>query len=301
MKKTLLLFLLLFSLKSFSQEILADVNVDFSQIQTSNSTTFTQLQKNLKSFINNTRWTKLNLKKNERIQANFTLVISKKLQNNLYQASLLVQSRRPVYHSGYYTPILNINDTDFSFKYIDFQPLIFNERKFSGTNLTDVIAFYIYYIIGADADSFKMDGGNEYYKIAEKIVNNAQNQNFSGWSKSDGNRNRFSLINETLSASGQPIRICSYKYHRIGLDNMFNNLSQSKINIGESLMGLGNLIENSDYTQNYLLDNFFQAKKEEIVDIFSDGEKTSFSTQKLKSLLNKISPTNTDDWEKMSK
>lgn len=301
MKPIFLILLFFLSLKNFSQEILAEVNVDHSQIQTSKIFSFVELQKSLKNFINTTQWTKRNLKAFERIQVSFSLIITEQIQNNTYKAQLLVQSRRPVYHSDYFSPIVNLTDNDFTFKYIDFQPLIFNQRKFSGTNLTDVIAFYIYYILGADADTFRQNGGKEWYEMAQQITNNSQNQDFSGWSRTDGIRNRFTLVNSTLASQNTPIRLMMYQYHRKGLDIMHENQISAKKNIGNALLSLDKLIFSNNYTQNYFLDNVLQAKNNEIAQIFSGGEPAVFPIGDLRNLLHKIAPNYSDSWEKLNK
>ncbi|MBV7441650.1 DUF4835 family protein [Weeksellaceae bacterium TAE3-ERU29] len=302
MKYKLIIALLFFVSKfTFAQEFIADVKVDYSQVQNSNTSTYQALEKSLKDFINTTKWSDKTYKIHEKIEAAFNIIITEKTGSNKYRATLLVQSRRPVYNSTYYTPILNINDTNFEFEYTDFQQLIFNERKFSGTNLTDVIGYYIYLILGYDADSFAKEGGTKYFKTVEQIAANAQSSNFSGWSTQQGSRNRSSLIKEILSPSGRILRNVSYEYNFKGLDQMYQNEIEAKNTIGEALLKLDYYARNNDYTQNYPLDIFFAAKKNEISQIFSGGLNSTFGLNKLKELLGKISPNNDNLWKKMNK
>ena len=299
--KLIIALIFLVSKVAFAQEFIADVKVDYSQVQNSNTSTYQALEKSLKDFINTTKWSDKTYKIHEKIEAAFNIIIIEKSGSNKYKATLLVQSRRPVYNSTYYTPILNINDTNFEFEYTDFQQLIFNERKFSGNNLTDVIGYYIYLILGYDADSFAKEGGNKYFKTVEKITANAQSSNFSGWSNLQGSRNRSNLIKTILSPSGRILREVSYEYNFKGLDRMYQNEIEAKNTIGEALLKLDYYGKNNDYTQNYPLDIFFAAKKNEISQIFSGGLNSTFGLNKLKELLGKISPNNDNLWKKMNK
>lgn len=296
MRKYFFIFMILFVSHSSAQELLAEVNVDFSQIQGSNTTAYTALEKSLRDFINTTSWTSNNFKIQEKIECNFTIVIRERVSSNTYRANLLVQSRRPVFGSNYYTPILNINDTDFTFEYTEFEQLIFNPRRFSDKNLTDVIGYYIYLVLGYDADTFARNGGTNYFETAQQISGLANNSQFSGWSTMTGPRSRSGLINEILNSKNNTLRATYYTYHRLGLDVMGKNELNAKNIIGNALLSLENYQTTNNYAQNYPLDLFFQAKKTEISQIFSDGLKPNLQMPKLKSLLNTISPSNSSQW-----
>lgn len=297
MRKYFILLIVIFGLNhATAQELLAEVNVDFSQIQGSNTSAYTALEKSLREFINTTSWTDSNFKIHEKIECNFTIVIRERDGSNRYTANLLVQSRRPVFGSNYYTPILNINDTDFSFEYTESEQLIFNPRRFSEKNLTDVIGFYIYMVLGYDADTFARNGGTKYFETAQQISGMASNSQFSGWSTMSGPRSRSGLINEILNSKNNTLRAVYYTYHRLGLDVMGKNELNAKNIIGNALLSLENYQTTNNYTQNYPLDLFFQAKKTEISQIFGDGLKPNLQMPKLKSLLNTISPSNSNQW-----
>src|SRR5690606_34241623 len=166
------IFLFIFSATVSAQEFLATVTVDYSQVQGSNTQVFQTLQKSLSDFINTTKWTDKRYKIHEKIESNFLIIVTGREGNN-FQARRQIQSRRPVYNSTYYTPILNFVDANFDFEYTEFEELIFNPRKFSGKNLTDVVAYYVYFALGMDADTFQKEGGTQYFNICRQIATNA--------------------------------------------------------------------------------------------------------------------------------
>ncbi|MGI9526852.1 MAG: DUF4835 family protein [Weeksellaceae bacterium] len=302
MKYILFLLVIYTSATTLSaQELMAEVTVDYSNVQGSNTTAFQSLEKSLRDFINTTKWTDKTYKPIERIQSNFTIIINKDKGGGEYQASLLVQSRRPVFNSTYHTPVLNLKDDNFSFNYNNYEQLVFNERKFSGNNLTDVIGFYIYIVLGYDADTFSKNGGTPYFQMAEKVAANAQNSTFDGWSTMSGPRTRTSLINTIMDTKNNTLRDVLYRYHRSGLDQMQNNELNAKNTLAKALLDLEYYKKTNNFTQNYALDLFIQAKKDEIVQLFSGGIPTTAQLVKLKTLLNDIAPSNTNEWKKIDK
>lgn len=296
MRKYLFIFFTFIFSYASSQELLAEVKVDFSQIQGSNTTAYTALEKSLKDFINTTKWTDKTYKIQEKIECNFTIIIREKISSNTYKANLLVQSRRPVFGSNYYSPILNVSDNDFTFEYTEYEQLVFNPRKFSDKNLTDVIGYYIYMVLGYDADTFVRNGGDPYFQTAQQISGLANSSRFSGWSTMAGPRSRSGLVNDVLGPKNKTLRATYYTYHRLGLDLMAKNELNAKNAIGNSLLTLESYQTSNNYSQNYPLDLFFQAKKSEISQIFSGGVKPTIQISKLKSLLNTISPSNSNQW-----
>lgn len=298
MKKVLFSLMLLFSVSIFSQEILADVVVNAQQIAGSNQQVFKQLEKNIRDFINNTSWTGKRLENFEKIKANFAFVIASR-DGNRYKGSLVVQSVRPVFGSTYESPMLNINDTQLDFEYIENENLVFNERQFSGKNLIDVVSFYVYYILGTDGDSFQSNGGQSAYQTALKIANNAQNQGYGGWAVTEGPRTRASLINNVLAANSATFRNVSYVYHRQGLDQMYKTaeLPKTKKTIADALLQL-QFYENN-FQLNYPLNVFMDAKADEIYNIFSNGDNGMVRMQDLKQLMVMLSPKNINSkWNK---
>lgn len=287
------------STQALSQEFLATVTVDYSQVQGSNVSVFQTLERSLSDFINTTKWTDNRYKVHEKIEANFLIIITGRNSNN-FQARLQIQSRRPVFNSTYFSPILNFVDSKFDFDYNESEELIFNPRKFSNKNLTDVIAFYVYYVLGMDADTFQLEGGTPYFNISEQIANNAVAGKFSGWSEIEGNRARGALINNVLKPANKTLRNLYYQYHRVGLDQMSENETRAKNSIGNALQTL-EFYQKGNYALFYPLDIFFMAKKEEISKIFGGGMMSSTDIVKVKEVLNALSPTNGSIWNNLKK
>ena len=298
MKKLFSIFILLV-LTGFaqSQELLATVQINYQQLGGSNVQTYKTLEKSLRDFINNTSWTGKRLQNFEKVKSNFAIVISEK-SGNTYKASIVVQANRPVFNSQYESPLINFNDNNFGFEYSENENLVFNERQFSGKNLIDVISFYVYTILGYDADSFKVRGGQPWFEKAQKISNNAQNQNFAGWSVMEGTRTRGALIDNMLKPEQNTLRNLYYTYHRAGLDNLGkqDQTSGKKI-IADALMQL-KAYENN-FQMNYPINIFIDTKKQEIFDIFNNGSNASVNMADLKSLFTILSPKDIDSkWNK---
>ena len=298
MKKLLYLFsLLIFCNFSFAQELNAQVQVNYQNIGGSNLQLYRTLEKSLKDFINNTSWTGKKLQNFEKIKCSFAIVLTEKSGNN-FKGTLVVQSVRPVYGSQYESPILNINDTNFSFEYIENQNMIFNERQFSGKNLIDVLSFYVYLILGYDADTFQMKGGTPWFDKAMKITQNSQNQNYAGWSQIESPRNRGVLISSILSEQNSTLRNFYYNYHRTGLDNLAkaDQISTKQI-IASELMKLK--FYDNNFQMNYPFNIFIESKKDEIFNIFNSKNNGSVNMSELKQLMNTFSPKDSDSkWNK---
>ena len=194
--------------------------------------------------------------------------------------------------------MININDKNFSFEYTENENIIFNERQFSGKNLTDVIAFYVYLILGYDADSFKPNGGSEWFDRALKISQNAQNQKYNGWSIIEGPRTRSQLIDNLIKSENAVLRNVFYTYHRVGLDNLAREEGQnnSKKVIFEALMKLRTYENN--FSMNYPFAVFMQTKSNEIYEIFNMGNNTNFNINDLRNLMLIFEPNNSQKWSK---
>jgi len=299
MKKLLYIICALFFAQSaFSQELLATVQINNQQIAGSNTQVFRTLEKSLRDFINNTSWTGKKLQNFEKVKCNFAMVISERIGNNGFKGSLVVQATRPVFNSQYETPLMNINDTSFSFEYNENENLIFNERQFSGKNLIDVISFYIYVILGYDGDSFQLKGGQPWFDKAFKIAQNSQNQNYDGWNAIESQRNRGSLISGLQNENTSTLRTVYYSYHRSGLDNLAKqDQNPAKKIIAESLMQL-KFYENN-FQMNYPFSVFLETKSTEIFNIFNSGPNTSVNISELKTMMSMFSPKDIDTkWDK---
>mgnify|MGYP000344595201 FL=1 len=209
-----------------------------------------------------------------------------------FQATLQVQSSRPIYGSSFSTPIYNFNDKDFNFRYLEFQNLIYNPSQFE-SNLISVIAFHVNMMLALDADSFQENGGDAYYKQAQIITNYSQQGNFKGWKLEDGLQSRFSLIDNVLSPTFKEFRDVMYTYHRNGLDIMSDDVKAGKVAISKSLEKFQAI--NRRRPNSFLLRIFFDAKAEEVEQIFSDGPNVNIAS--LKETLQKIAPMHSSKWQ----
>lgn len=277
-----------------SQELNALVIVNSEQIQGTNKQVFNTLQTAVSEYLNNTKWTDQNYKPHERINCAITLNILEQPSTNEFKGNIQVQASRPVYNSTYQTPTLNLMDGNLSFSYTEFEPLIYNRNSFE-SNLVSILTFYAYTIIGIDADTFSLMGGDTYHKEAEKVVGLAQQGGYAGWNRIDGNRTRYQLNENLLASSYQDFREILYTYHRKGLDEMHANKKQAKNTISDALLKLNNLY---NFRSNaFLLRVFMDTKADEIEDIFSDGPRVNAAN--LKETLLKIYPTYSEKWEKI--
>ncbi|MFV0247547.1 MAG: DUF4835 family protein [Tenacibaculum sp.] len=277
-----------------AQELNALVSINTDKVQSSNKQVYNTLQKALTEFINQKQWTNKPFKIHERINCAFNIIVNQQ-DNNNFLASIQIQATRPVYNSTYTSPVLNLNDSNFNFNYNEFEPLIYNPYIYS-SNLVSVIAFYVYIIIGVDADTFAEKGGEVYLKQAENAMLQAQSNGESGWQNQIGKQNRFALIDNLLSRKFTVLRSIYYNYHRMGLDNFTNNAEQAKQSIQNSLINLDKLYNIT--VGNYMIRIFLDAKADEITSVFSDG-KTSNKQQQMLKVLQKIAPAYLNKWRKI--
>ncbi|MCI2229665.1 DUF4835 family protein [Polaribacter sp. MSW13] len=292
MRKLIFLFVFLFSVSIVSsQELNCLVTVNYNQISGSNTQVFKTLEKSLTEYINQTKWTNRTVKTEERINCAMTIIVSAK-EDNTFTASLQVQSTRPVFGSSYASPVLNIKDNEFSFKYNEFDPLIYNKNSFD-SNLISTIVFYVNVILGVDADTFKKYGGEPYLKEAQNVMLQAQQSGLSSWQNVVGKQNRYLLIDNLLSPKLKNYRNVMYNYHRKGLDTFVSNKNAAKQSIEDSVISLENIYNKT--IGNYLIRTFFDAKADEIVNVYSEGGKTR-NKNKLVQTLRKISPNNNSKW-----
>ena len=290
-------FLILFFLLSnfiFSQELNCEVVVEARQTGNENLQIFNSLQSQLTEFINNTSWTRRQIRPNEKIDCTMLINITS-YDNDIFQGSLQIQSSRPIYNSSYNSPTYNYNDRNFSFRYQEFQNINFNENQFEN-NLVSVLAFHVYMILGIDADTFKLNSGTEFFDKAQKILDFSQQKGFKGWGANDGLQSRYYLIDNILSPTFKEFRNIMYDYHIKGMDIMVNEPKAAKESVSKSLMMLNQM--NRRRPNSYILRVFFDTKAEEILDIFSDGPTVPVTN--LISILNKIAPNHSDKWRNIS-
>lgn len=299
MRKWLFIIILISGVTVTSgQELQCNIQVVSQQIQGTNKQVFRTLQGALFEFMNNRNWTNHVYDIDERIECNIMLNLTDQISADEFKGTLQVQSRRPVYGTSYNTVLLNYMDNDLHFRYVEYQPLEFNESTHT-SNLTSILAFYAYIILGLDYDSFAYEGGSEFFRKAEQIVNNAQNAQERGWKafESKDHKNRYWLINNIMDDEFSPVREFYYRYHRLGLDVMDEKVNEGRAEIAESLKLLQEVQRNRPDPFMHLLQVVFDAKADEFVNIFSE----SFTDEKNRvfTLLSEIDPANSTKYEKI--
>ena len=279
LKKPLIACCLLLGLRAGcqAQELKAGITVLANRISSQiDHRIFTTLQASLSDFLNNRKWTNENFQPNEKIVCNFLLNLSGNLDNQTFQGSLTIQAARPVFNSSYQTPLVNFLDESVTFKYIQFQPLDFNEARVQGTepyaaNLTATFAYYIYMILGLNFDSFSLRGGDPYYQKALNIVNNApEGPNIVGWKPFDGPHNRYVLIEILTNSKYTQVHDAMYDYYRQGLDQMYDKENDARTAVLNALSLLNAV--NSDFPNLMIMQFFFQGKASELSNIFKHGD-----------------------------
>nr|WP_298925647.1 DUF4835 family protein [uncultured Allomuricauda sp.] len=294
MRRILLItFLLSLSQVTFAQELNCTVTVNSDQVSQTNQQIFRTLERSLSDFVNKSKWTNRVYKENERISARMFITVTQ-YESDRFEANIQIQSSRTVFNTSYESPVFNYKDDAFNFQYQEFQPLVLNENVFE-SNLIGVISYYVYIILGLDADTFSLEGGDDLFRKAQNIVTQAQGSNFSGWNQETGQRTRFELIDNLLSNSFREYRIAMYNYHRKGLDILGDNNSTGKQVIAGSMRLFETLIKRRPNA--FLIQTFFDAKSEEIRNIFSDGPKVDIV--KLKETLNRVAPFYSSTWNEI--
>jgi hypothetical protein len=295
-KSTLIFFfmLLLGLPKLQSQEFLADIRVTAPTIEGTDRRVFESLQQALYDFINNRKWTNINFKNQERIECSILITVKERVSSDEFKGTINLVLRRPVYKSSYNSVLFNYVDESFQFRYIESQPLDYIENSYS-SSLTSTLAFYLYYFLGMDFDSFSLYGGDPFFRVAESIVNSAQNATERGWKAFDGNRNRYWLVENMTNPAYRPLRQFMYEYHRLGLDVMSEKPDEGRAKIGETLTFLEQTWR--ERPNLLMLQLFLDAKRDEIINIFSQGspqEKT-----KAVNIMREIDPANASKYEKI--
>jgi hypothetical protein len=291
MRKVIIYFVLLTTVFVSAQELNCNLVVNAQQTGNENVQVFKTLEKQLNEFINNTRWTDKSFALQERIDCSMIINIQN-YDSDAFQASIQVQSVRPVHNSNYVSSVYNFNDKDFNFKYLEYQNLNFNPTQFQ-SNLISVLTFHVYMILGLDADTFELNGGDIHYKQARDIANYSQQGNVQGWAPpKGGDQTRRVLIDNVLSKTYQEYRTALYNYHRLGLDLMSSDTKEAKTKIANALLGFEALHKRRP--NSFLVRTFFDAKSDEIADVFSAGPNVKIT--ELVSVLNRVAPMHSKKW-----
>lgn len=283
-----------------AQELKCTITVNSDKVQGSNKSMFTTLQQSMEEFVNNTKWTNLTFQDKERIECSMMLVVSA-VQDNIIIGELTCQSRRPVYGSSYTTPLLNIKDNNFNFAYQESDRLDFQQAVFT-TNLTALLAYYCYLILGHDMDSFSRLGGTPFFQACEDIATSAQSASLEtteavGWKAFESNRNRYALINNLMDEAFKKYREYYYEYHRLGLDEMSANVANGRARIASGITTLKEA--NRSRPATYVVNAFLDAKSDELIHIFQGG--TDAEKKSVYETLVDIDPTRQSAYDKINK
>ena len=289
--KYLLTFMLLIGHGLLAQELNCNLKVNSDMIQGSNKSIFTTLEKSASDFMNNRKWTDLSYSENERIECNINIVVAK-LEDDVFTAEIQVQSRRPVFNSSYNTTLFNFRDNSFVFSYKEFEVLEFNENVIT-SNLTAVLTYYAYIILGYDMDSYSRLGGTPYFNMAERIVNSAQSVDMPGWRAFESTKNRYALVNNLTDEAFKKHRNYVYEYHRLGLDEMTINMANARARIASGISVLRET--NRSRPSAIVVTSFLDAKTDEILNIFKRAEDKE--KREVLQILSDVNPTQTEKYE----
>ena len=280
-----------------AQELQAKITINHAQISGTEKSVFDNLQQTLEQFVNDRQWTHLQFQKNERIQCNFNLQVTKyDKDQGVFTCKATIQANRPVYNSAYTTTLYNNVDENFMFKFAEFDQLEFNEEQIDN-QLTALFAYYAYLLIGLDLDSFSPKGGEDVLQRCMNLTNNAQNLDYPGWKAFDNDRNRFAIINDYLDGSMEPFRQLQYDYYRKGLDEMANNAERGRTEITTALeTGLKKAKENRPLSM--LPQIWTDYKKDELANIYK-GKGTQKEKEAVFEILTSINPSQNKYWDQI--
>ncbi|WP_394706806.1 DUF4835 family protein [uncultured Bacteroides sp.] len=287
-------FLIFSSFMVKAQELNCKVNINYSQIQGTNTQVFKTLETALTEFINDRKWTSAQYGAAERISCSMNITLKQHTDDGAFKCELIVQANRPVFDASYNTTLFNFKDVNFNFTYLEFDPLELRENQID-SNLTAVIAYYAYLIIGMDRDSMAPMGGTEVLRTAESIVTAAQSLSETGWKAFEDSRNRHGIITDYLDENMKPFRQMIYDYHRLGLDEMAQNADRGRTQITTSLEELKKAKENKPMS--VLPQLFTEIKKDELVNVYSKG--TQSEKEQVYNMLVDINPAQSNDWDKI--
>lgn len=279
-----------------AQELEAKVTINRSQISNTTEAVFEALQNSLAAFINERQWTKMKFEEKERIKCTFSITLKTYSEtDNSFTGTIQVQSTRPVYNSNYSTTVFNFQDENFNFTFQQFDQLEFRPEQVDN-NLTAIIAYYAYLIIGMDMDTMAPLGGTDILQTVMDIANNSQNLGFPGWKAFESDRNRFAIINDYLDGAMEPFRQMEYKYHRLGMDRMAENTDTARTAITESLELLKLAREQKNMSSLPVI--FTDIKRDELVNIYS-GKGTAEEREKVYNIVFAINASQSNHWEKI--
>lgn len=280
-----------------AQELNARITINTQKVGVTDKSVFDNLQQTLEQFVNERQWTEYQFQRNERIVCNFNITVNKyDKTSNTFECSALIQANRPVYNSQYTTTLYNNTDNNFNFEFAEFDQLNFNEEIIDN-QLTALMAYYAYLIIGLDLDSFSPLGGTDVLQRCMNLTNNAQNLSFPGWKAFDDSRNRFAIINDYLDEGMKPFRQLQYDYYRKGMDEMANNAERGRTNISTALEeGLKEAHSNKPLSM--LPQIWTDYKRDELASIYH-GKGTQKEKESIYEILSSINASQNEAWERI--
>lgn len=295
LKRSIIAIFLIFQASILlAQEFNCRVSVSTPQIQGTDRRIYQTLQTSLFEFINQKKWTNYDFRVEERIECTMMITIKDRISTDEFKATINVQLRRPIYKTSYNSVLLNYIDRDFVFQYVEHETLEFQENTHT-SNLTSVVAFYCYIMLGLDFDSFSLNGGTQFYEKAQSVVNAAQSAPERGWKGFESLKNRYWLAENLLNSSYAPIREFLYTYHRLGLDQMSENVEMGRSEITRSL----DLLRKASREKPglFLLQLMMEAKRDELVNIYSQA--SPMDKTKAVNTLKEIDPSNSGKYQKI--
>lgn len=280
-----------------AQELNCQVTVNFSKIGGADQQFYQSMENTIREFINTRKWTNDVFQEQERIISSITIMLDERVSTNLFKATVQIQSSRPVFNSGYNSILVNHTDPDWTFEFVEFQPLEFNESTHLN-NLSSLLAYYVYIILGFDYDSFSMLGGTEHFQRAQQIVINAQNAPEPGWRQNQGLRNRFWLTENLLNQSFKPFREGVYLYHRQGLDVMSkpDNMIEARKKTTEAITKMHQVHRSKPGSM--LQQVYLAGKISELIGVYSKAQPAEKSN--VVTMLSDIDPSNLLQYQKIN-
>lgn len=280
--------------RTTAQELNCSVQISSQQLSDVDKTLTDAMQKSVYEFINTRKWTEDNYLQHEKIDCSILINLTERVSTDEFKATINIQSRRPVYRTSYNSNMLSYVDNDFQFRYVQFETLEYSENSYV-SELTSVLAFYAYMILGMDYDSFSPSGGTVYYQKALQIVNNAQTSKYKGWKAFEDTRNRYWMVNNILDQPFKPLRECLYKYHLEGFDIMNEKVAEGRSAVTEALQLLQPLYRSRP--NNFSMQVFFQAKMDELVKLYSSANPDE--RPKVVSILTEIDPGHSSKYQQI--
>ncbi|MEI7723533.1 MAG: DUF4835 family protein [Bacteroidota bacterium] len=290
----LVIFLSAISSGLRAQELNCMISINTDKLSGTDKKVFETLQNALYEFVNNRKWSNFNFKQEERIECTMMLTINDRLTADEFKGTLNVVVRRPVMNSAYNTVLLNTIDKNIQFKYVEFQPLDFSDGTFS-SNLTSVFAYYCYTVLGFYFDSFSPSGGSPFFEKAQDVVNSAQNSSDPGWKAFESEKNRYWITNNYLNSANSGLREFAYRYHRLGLDQMYEKVDQGRNVTSEGIEILQKIYNAKPNL--YSLQLVFDAKRDEFVNIYADQRVPPMDKSNIVNILKEIDPANSSKYQ----